>query len=148
MGGPGVEMIAFHELVFLDIIKQFFLVREDPRNGLVLILQAFKIMSLLFWALRRLNTSLVIRALVVTGLPRSRAEVSCLSIGQHCGRAGPPTTPRKTPQPLTSSPKHLSLFCASAGKQIDVYQNQLSLLFLINNAQDIKLCIGGSNFII
>lgn len=48
-------MLVFHALVFLDIIRQFFLVREDPRNGLVLMLQAFKIMSLLFWALRRLN---------------------------------------------------------------------------------------------
>lgn len=31
-------MIAFLMLVFPDIIKQFFLVREDPRNGLVSIL--------------------------------------------------------------------------------------------------------------
>lgn len=58
-------MITSHVLVFLDITKQFFLVSEDPRDGLVLMLQACKIMSLLFWALRRLNTSLVIRALIV-----------------------------------------------------------------------------------
>lgn len=68
-------MTAFHELVFLDIIKQFFLVREDPRNGLVFRLQAFKIMFLLFWALRRLNTSLVIRALIVMVFLGSWGEV-------------------------------------------------------------------------
>ena len=64
-------MIVSHQLVLLDIIEQFFLIREDPRNGLVLMLQAFKIMFLLLWALRRLNTSLVIRALIVKVLPGS-----------------------------------------------------------------------------
>lgn len=48
-------MLMFRVLVFLDIIRQFFFVREDPRNGLVLMIQAFKIIFLLFWALRRLN---------------------------------------------------------------------------------------------
>lgn len=31
-------MIVSHQLVLLDIIEQFFLIREDPRNGLVLML--------------------------------------------------------------------------------------------------------------
>lgn len=71
MGDLGAEMMVSQQLVLLDIIEQFFLLREDPRNGLVLMLQAFKIMFLLFWALRRLNTSLVIRALIVKVLPGS-----------------------------------------------------------------------------
>ena len=46
------------------------------------------------------------------------------------------------PQPLTSIPKHLSLFCTSVSIwQIDIYQNQLSLLSPTHNARDIKLYV-------
>lgn len=91
-------MIVFCGLVSLDTAKQFFL--EDPRNGLVLMLQTFEIKSLLFWALGRLNTSLVIRALIVSVLPRSQEEVCCKSTGAVLGqRAGPLSMLKNIPRP-------------------------------------------------
>lgn len=41
MGDLDAEMVTFHELVFLDIVKQFFLVREDPRKRSVVGTHAF-----------------------------------------------------------------------------------------------------------
>lgn len=88
----------FHGLVFLDTIKQFF--SEEPRNGLVLMLQAFEMMSLPFCALRRVNTSLVIRALIVSVLPGSQGEVCCKSTWAALGqRAGPLSMPKMIPRP-------------------------------------------------
>ena len=121
----GVQVIVFHGLVFLDIIKQFFLIRKDPRNGLVLMLQAFKIMSLLFWALRRLNTSLVIRALIVSVLPGFQGEVHCRRTGQPCGRRAPHHAKKTArPWPLTTSIKACSVPPWASGIQINVNQNQ------------------------
>lgn len=127
----------FRGLVFFDTIKQFFLVREDPRNGLVLRLQAFTMMSLLFWALRRLSTSLVIRAPIVSVLRGSQGEVCCRSTGTALGRrARPLTMPKRLPGPDPRPQASEHVLCSVSIWHTDECRTESTFtLFLIHNGQ-------------